>query len=203
MFAASPQLWQPTNDRGPSSHRAHPRSAPAWRYAANTTTPRIGLAANIYYFALYRQRLELLAWGLPILTWSADTPDLAGALGTAACALWASGTRRRSRGGRRARSQYRRRTRHTRRRDPSTGIRHHRHFHRPDRPRRSPLPAPRGDLPPTQRTHPRAAGRARRRARPDHQRPPHRSGAHRRGHTPPRRPLSQPQHHRLGPLPRR
>src|SRR5882757_7183148 len=89
----SPQLW--TADE-PTAVQALTALTPdlhtAWRYAAEHDRPlALGLAANIYYFALYRQRLELLAWGLPILTWSADTPDLAGALGTAACALWAAG----------------------------------------------------------------------------------------------------------------
>jgi hypothetical protein len=61
------------------------------------------LTGDIYYFAFYRQRLALLAWGLSVHGWPVDDPELAGALGTAACAFVDGGKGRGSSGRRRSR----------------------------------------------------------------------------------------------------
>jgi predicted ATPase/DNA-binding SARP family transcriptional activator len=92
LTAASPRLW--TADE-PAAVRELTELTPdlhaAWRYAAeHQRSLALRLTGDIYYFAFYRQRLALLAWGLSVHGWP-DEPELAGALGTAACALWAAG----------------------------------------------------------------------------------------------------------------
>jgi predicted ATPase/DNA-binding SARP family transcriptional activator len=93
LTEASPRLW--TVDE-PAAVRELTELTPdlhaAWRYAAeHQRSLALRLTGDIYYFAFYRQRLALLAWGLAVHGWPIDEPELAGALGTSACALWMAG----------------------------------------------------------------------------------------------------------------
>ena len=64
----------------------------AWEYAAEHDRPlALRLAGEIYEFAYFRQRLDLLRWGLTVVDWELADPDLAAALGTAAAATWSAG----------------------------------------------------------------------------------------------------------------
>ena len=49
------------------------------------------MVADVYDFAYFRQRLDLLGWGLTAAAWPIEEPRHAPALGTAAAALWSAG----------------------------------------------------------------------------------------------------------------
>jgi predicted ATPase/DNA-binding SARP family transcriptional activator len=93
LTTTNPQLWTEQED---AAVRALTRLTPdlhaAWEYAAeHDRALALRLTGEIYDFAYFRQRLDLLRWGLPAVGWQVDDPDLAAALGTAAAATWSAG----------------------------------------------------------------------------------------------------------------
>jgi predicted ATPase/DNA-binding SARP family transcriptional activator len=73
------------NDLVPDLHAA-------WDHAVRTDRPlAIRMAGNVHDFAYFRQRLDLLRWGLEVVEWNLDDPDLPRALGTAGAAAWSMG----------------------------------------------------------------------------------------------------------------
>ena len=73
-------------------HALTPDLHAAWAYAAEHDRElALRMAADIYAFAYFRQRLDLLGWGLTVAGWPIEDPRHAPALGTAAAALWSAG----------------------------------------------------------------------------------------------------------------
>ncbi|MDN5914342.1 MAG: winged helix-turn-helix domain-containing protein [Pseudonocardia sp.] len=64
----------------------------AWEYAVESDRDlALRLAGDVYDFAYFRQRLDLMRWGLTVASWPCDDPALAAAFGTAAAATWSAG----------------------------------------------------------------------------------------------------------------
>lgn len=64
----------------------------AWAHARRDDRAlALRMAGEVYDFAYFRQRLDLLRWGLAVVDWPVGGPAAAPALGTAAAALWSAG----------------------------------------------------------------------------------------------------------------
>jgi predicted ATPase/DNA-binding SARP family transcriptional activator len=64
----------------------------AWDHAiAHDRQLAVVLAGDVYDFAYYRQRLDLLGWGVHVASWEIEHPRLPRALASAAAAAWAAG----------------------------------------------------------------------------------------------------------------
>ncbi|MGY1616037.1 BTAD domain-containing putative transcriptional regulator [Geodermatophilus sp. SYSU D00691] len=64
----------------------------AWAFAREHDRPlAVRLAADLHDHAYWRQRLDLLAWGLVVAEWDDDLPRTGDALAAAASAAWAAG----------------------------------------------------------------------------------------------------------------
>ena len=73
-------------------HALTPDLHAAWAHGAEHDPDlALQMAADIYNFAYFRQRLDLLGWGLTAASWPIEEPRNAPALGTAAAALWSAG----------------------------------------------------------------------------------------------------------------
>ncbi len=73
-------------------HALTPDLHAAWAHAAEHHRElALRMVADVYDFAYFRQRLDLLGWGLTAATWPIEEPRHAPALGTAAAALWSAG----------------------------------------------------------------------------------------------------------------
>jgi predicted ATPase/DNA-binding SARP family transcriptional activator len=93
LAATSRRLWSEHEGEAVGDLTAlTPDLHTAWAHALAHDRPlALRLAGDVYEFAYFRQRLDLLRWGLPIADWPIDDPELAAALGTAAAALWSAG----------------------------------------------------------------------------------------------------------------
>ena len=73
-------------------HALTPDLHAAWAFAAEHDRElALRMVADVYDFAYFRQRLDLLGWGLTAAAWPIEDPRHAPALGTAAAALWSAG----------------------------------------------------------------------------------------------------------------
>ena len=64
----------------------------AWEHARAHDRPlAVRLAADIFDFAYFRQRIDLLEWGTAVADWDIEHPCTAGAMATAAAAAWITG----------------------------------------------------------------------------------------------------------------
>jgi len=93
LVAESGRLW---TEEEPAAVRALHALTPdlhaAWAHAAEHDRElALQMVADVYDFAYFRQRLDLLGWGLTAATWPIEDPRQAPALGTAAAALWSAG----------------------------------------------------------------------------------------------------------------
>lgn len=93
LTRTTPELWTEHEEAAVSTlTRLTPDLHWAWEYAVEHDRPlALRLAGEIYEFAYFRQRLDLLRWGLTVVDWEFEAPDLAAALGTAAAATWSAG----------------------------------------------------------------------------------------------------------------
>lgn len=88
----SPQLW--TDEEGAAVRELTAFTADlhtAWEYAVPADPDlALRLAGDVYDYAYFHQRLDLLRWGLTVATWPCDDPARAAAFGTAAAATWSA-----------------------------------------------------------------------------------------------------------------
>jgi predicted ATPase/DNA-binding SARP family transcriptional activator len=64
----------------------------AWAWAeAHDRSLAVQLAGDVHDYAYFRQRPDLLGWGLTVAGWDVDHPRLPDALATAAAGAWAAG----------------------------------------------------------------------------------------------------------------
>jgi predicted ATPase/DNA-binding SARP family transcriptional activator len=93
LSRTTPELWtEHEDDAVRTLTQLTPDLHGAWEYAAEHDRPlALRLAGQIYEFAYFRQRLDLLRWGLTVVDWEIGDPHLAAALGTAAAATWSAG----------------------------------------------------------------------------------------------------------------
>ncbi|GAB3324648.1 BTAD domain-containing putative transcriptional regulator [Geodermatophilus aquaeductus] len=93
LAALSADLWTP---REPEAAAALGDLVPdlhaAWGWAAGHDRPlAVALAGDVHDYAYFRQRPDLLAWGLTVAGWDVVHPRLPDALATAAAGAWAAG----------------------------------------------------------------------------------------------------------------
>jgi predicted ATPase/DNA-binding SARP family transcriptional activator len=93
LSQTNPRLWTEQEDLAVHTLTGlAPDLHAAWEYAAeNDRSLALRLTGDIYDFAYFRQRLDLLRWGLSAAGWAGADPDSAAALGTAAAATWSAG----------------------------------------------------------------------------------------------------------------
>ncbi|MDT0353826.1 BTAD domain-containing putative transcriptional regulator [Pseudonocardia charpentierae] len=93
LTAETPRLWtenEPVAVR--ALHTLTPDLHAAWAHAAEHDRDlALQMVADVYDFAYFRQRLDLLGWGLTAAAWQIEEPRHAPALATAAAALWSAG----------------------------------------------------------------------------------------------------------------
>ena len=93
LAAESPRLWTEEESAAVRALQAlTPDLHAAWaRVVEHDRELALQLVADVYDFAYFRQRLDLLGWGLTAAAWPIEEPRHAPALGTAAAALWSAG----------------------------------------------------------------------------------------------------------------
>ncbi|MGY1697438.1 AfsR/SARP family transcriptional regulator [Geodermatophilus sp. SYSU D00814] len=86
-------LWSPREPEAAAALRELvPDLHAAWSWAAaHDRALAVELAADVHDYAYFRQRPDLLAWGLEVARWDQPHPRLADALATAAAGAWAAG----------------------------------------------------------------------------------------------------------------
>jgi predicted ATPase len=93
LTAESRRLWTENEPMAVRAlHALTPDLHASWAHIVERDRDlALQLVADVYDFAYFRQRLDLLGWGLTAVTWPIEEPRHAPALGTAAAALWSAG----------------------------------------------------------------------------------------------------------------
>jgi hypothetical protein len=93
LTAESARLWTPGEPAAVRAlHALTPDLHAAWVHlASHDRELAVQMVADVYDFAYFRQRLDLLGWGLTVAAWPIEEPRHAPALATAAAALWSAG----------------------------------------------------------------------------------------------------------------